>query len=188
MRFLRAADRMARPWKNGGGTTRDVAAWPAGAGMDDFDWRISIAGVETSGPFSAFPGIDRVLMVIGGNGLQLTVAGMAPVLLDAASPPFAFPGEAHCDGVLTKGSIRDLNIMVRRGAWSARVRRLEVAGEAVVNCEAEFTLALALDAAVIGEDLLAAEDAVLAARGERLVFRADAARLVLAEIDRLTAL
>jgi environmental stress-induced protein Ves len=188
MRFLRAADRMARPWKNGGGTTRDVAAWPAGAGMDDFDWRISIADVETSGPFSVFLGVDRVLTVIRGRGLQLAVVGMAPTLLDAASPPLAFPGDVPCGGVLTDGPIRDLNIMVRRAACTARVRRLDVAGEAVVNCEAEFTLALALDAAVIGEDLLAAEDAVLAPRGERLGFRADAARLVLAEIDRLTAL
>ena len=31
MRLLRAADRTAVPWKNGGGVTRDVIVWPAGA-------------------------------------------------------------------------------------------------------------------------------------------------------------
>jgi hypothetical protein len=108
---------------------------------------------------------------------------MAPVRLDAASPPFAFPGDVACEGVLTEGPIRDLNIMVRRGTCSARTRRLEVASEATVDCETEVTLALALDAVTIGGDVLEPEDGVLATRGERLDFRAGQARILLVEID-----
>ena len=50
------------PWKNGGGETAEIAVSPPGAALDDFDWRLSMARVETDGPFSAFPGIDRTLV------------------------------------------------------------------------------------------------------------------------------
>ena len=46
------------PWKNGGGSTTEIAVWPNGAGLDEFDWRISLATITQSGPFSFFPGID----------------------------------------------------------------------------------------------------------------------------------
>lgn len=120
MRLLRAADRLATPWKNGGGVTREVAAWPPGAGMDAFDWRVSLADVAVDGPFSAFPGVDRVLTVIAGQGLILEVEGRATPLETGA--PFAFPGEAAVAARLTAGPIRDLNVMVRRGAWTAEVK------------------------------------------------------------------
>ncbi len=119
MQILRAADRVATPWKNGGGVTREVAARPPGAGMDGFDWRVSLADVAADGPFSAFPGVDRVLTVIEGDGLVLEVEGRSTRLEPGA--PFAFPGEAAVVARLTAGPIRDLNVMVRRGAWTARV-------------------------------------------------------------------
>lgn len=119
MRVLRAADRAATPWKNGGGVTREVAAWPPGADLDAFDWRVSLADVAADGPFSAFPGVDRVLTLIAGDGLALEIEGRTVRLEPGA--PFAFPGEAAVAARLAAGPIRDLNVMVRRGAWTARV-------------------------------------------------------------------
>ena len=119
MRILRAADRIATPWKNGGGVTREVAAWPPGAGLDAFDWRVSLADIAADGAFSAFPGVDRVLTVIAGDGLALEIEGRTVRLEPGA--PFAFPGEAAVAARLAAGPIRDLNVMVRRGAWTARV-------------------------------------------------------------------
>lgn len=68
--FHRAARRFV-PWKNGGGRTAEILASPAGAGLDDFAWRISTAEVATSGPFSLFPGVQRCLTVIEGGSLRL---------------------------------------------------------------------------------------------------------------------
>lgn len=119
VQVLRAAERLAVPWKNGGGVTRELAAAPAGAGMEAFDWRISIAEVAAGGPFSSFPGVDRVLTVIAGEGLSLAIDGRPAVVLGAASPPLAFSGEARCEAALRAGPIRDLNVMVRRGGWRA---------------------------------------------------------------------
>ena len=144
MRVLRAADRIATPWKNGGGVTREVAVFPPGADMDTFEWRISLARIEADGPFSTFPGVDRVLTIIQGAGLLLTVDDRM-LALDAASPPLAFPGEARVTARLTDGAISDLNVMARRGAWRARTRKLTVTGAADVAAKARATLVLALD-------------------------------------------
>jgi environmental stress-induced protein Ves len=108
-----AAERQFRPWKNGGGQTAEIAVSPAGAGFGDFDWRISTAIVATDGPFSCFPEVDRVLTVIEGGAMRLQVAGQVH-LLDAASPPLAFAGEAPCTAELLAGPLLDFNVMTRR--------------------------------------------------------------------------
>lgn len=125
MRVLRAADRVAAPWKNGGGVTREVAAWPPGAGFHDFLWRVSMAEVRADGPFSAFPGVDRILAVLQGR-LALHIAGRETVELSAASAPAAFPGDAPTTGRVLAGPVTDLNVMSRRGAVRADLTRLEI--------------------------------------------------------------
>ena len=129
MRVLRAADRVTTPWKNGGGVAREVACFPPGAGMEAFAWRISLADIAADGPFSPFPGVDRVLTVIEGSGLVLDVGG-GMLALDADAPPIAFAGEVPVEARLTRGPIRDLNVMIRRGSWRADVSRF--AGGALI--------------------------------------------------------
>jgi len=108
-----AAERQFRPWKNGGGQTAEIAVSPAGAGFGDFDWRISTAIVATDGPFSCFPDVTRVLTVIEGGAMRLRVSGQVH-LLDAASPPLVFPGDAPCAAELTAGPLLDFNVMIRQ--------------------------------------------------------------------------
>ena len=69
MRILRAGSHRRMPWKNGGGITTEVAISPPEATVNDFDWRISMAKVLASGPFSTFANIDRVLAVLDGEML-----------------------------------------------------------------------------------------------------------------------
>ncbi|HEX4293707.1 MAG TPA: HutD family protein [Rhizomicrobium sp.] len=126
MNILRAADRVALRWKNGGGVTREVAVWPPGAGLDTLDWRVSIAEVSGAGPFSHFAGIDRTLAILEGR-MALAFAGRA-VVLDAQSPPFAFAGDVPCSGTPIGGAVTDLNVMTRRGRCTARVERARSGG------------------------------------------------------------
>ncbi|MEV6583138.1 HutD family protein [Streptomyces sp. NPDC051582] len=144
VRILRAGDRAAVAWKNGGGVTREIAAWPEGSALADFGWRISLAEVASDGPFSAFPGVDRILTLAEGAGMDLTVAG-ARRLVDERYAPQEFPGDAPTDCLLLDGPVVNFNVMYRRD----RVR----AGTAVVR----GTLALT---ATPGETLL-----VVALRG-----------------------
>lgn len=166
MRLLRASDRTPAPWKNGGGVTWELAASPTGAGLDTFDWRISIAEVAAAGPFSSFPQIDRILIVLSGEGIALDVVGHIPMTLDATSPPFAFPGDSLCSAKLVSGAIRDLNVMVRRHGWQARARRLNAPDH--IASKATVTILVAATDCQLGEQTLQAEDAVHAAPGETL--------------------
>jgi environmental stress-induced protein Ves len=121
--LLPASARAAMPWRNGGGVTREIAAWPQGASMDTFGWRVSMAEVASTGPFSCFAGIDRVLTVLEGT-LRLEVPGELSRRLDAAAPPYAFPGDAACAGGPESDPVVDLNVMVRRGHFRCSVQRV----------------------------------------------------------------
>jgi len=116
----------ARPWKNGGGITRQIACFPPGAGLDDFDWRLSTAQVAQDGAFSHFPGVDRWLSILDGAGLELEFAENTQRLLPGGH--VAFTGEADVRGRLIAGPVTDFNIMVRRGRRRMEVRQLSVDG------------------------------------------------------------
>jgi environmental stress-induced protein Ves len=122
LRRITPADHRIMPWKNGLGFTREIAIDPPGASMNDagFRWRLSIATVDQSGPFSSFPGIDRTIMVITGKGMELTVAGQAPQRLDRCFQPFSFSGDAVTECKLIDGPILDFNLMVNRKNLTAR--------------------------------------------------------------------
>ncbi len=75
------------PWKNGGGETVEIAIAPEGAALSEFDWRISVATVATNGPFSIFPGFDKTLSILDGEGMSLEMDGKAlcyVIMIDAA--------------------------------------------------------------------------------------------------------
>lgn len=128
-RFDRAT-LLATPWKNGGGVTREIVCQPPGAGMDRFDWRVSIAHIESSGPFSAFAGVDRVITLLEGAGVRLhSTDGAFDHALDTPMVPFAFAGEAPVTGTLLGGDCHDFNVMTRRSACRAQVQVCRSAAE-----------------------------------------------------------
>lgn len=122
--ILRAADHKSMPWKNGGGVTTEIAVSPEGAGLEDFDWRISMARVKADGLFSSFPEVDRTLAVLEGNGIALSVGACEPVLLTTNSDSFVFAADEPTQGTLRDGPILDLNVMVRRRKFRSAVRHI----------------------------------------------------------------
>lgn len=137
MRILRASDHRQMPWKNGGGFTTEVAVSPSGAAISDFDWRISMARVPSSGAFSTFADIDRVLAVLEGE-MRLTIGNGEAALIGPASPAIAFPGDVPTSAEVIR-AVTDLNVMARRGRFSASVRRVDQI-EIVANAEETFVL------------------------------------------------
>lgn len=124
-------DYQTMPWKNGGGSTTELAIFPSGASIDHFIWRLSTAQVATDGPFSFFPGIDRSLAVLSDSGLILhteaseqTSSQPSAVHLTQHSPPYRFTGELAVVAELSAGSVSDLNIMTRRDVCTHTMRRL----------------------------------------------------------------
>lgn len=123
---LRASDARVVPWKNGRGTTRELALGPPGASFErgDFDWRISAASVEEDGPFSSFPGIERVLVVTRGAGIVLDHGEAAPRARVERLVPYRFSGDWPTRGELVSGRIADFNVLCRRGVARAEVEVL----------------------------------------------------------------
>lgn len=116
------------PWKNGLGFTTEVARFPQAG--EHFDWRVSIASVEQDGPFSRFPGHDRILLVLEGAGLILERGGGLTRLGPLES--VAFPGDHDTFGRLVAGPIRDFNVITRRGVARARLEVVHGPAAAVV--------------------------------------------------------
>jgi len=115
---------MPQPWRNGGGRTRELLAWPQ---PQDWQLRVSVARIDRSGPFSAFPGIWRGFAVLHGHGVVLDLPGGARTLTPADAA-IAFDGEAAPMCHLLDGPTEDLNLMVRRDAGHAALQRAEPGG------------------------------------------------------------
>ncbi len=115
--IIRRAEGRVMPWKNGGGSTLELLREPGATPDDPPALRVSIADLTADGPFSAFPHVDRVILLLEGAGVRLRFADRE-VTLDRQGEPFAFPGEAPCDCALLRDGgpplVRDLNLMVDR--------------------------------------------------------------------------
>ncbi len=139
------------PWKNGGGSTTEIAISPPGSTLDTFDWRVSMATVGEPGPFSAFPGIDRTLSVLQGNGIRLDIDGK-PVTLVRGSPPLPFAADIPVYGTPIDGGIVDLNVMTRRGRYRHEVLHLTGETRLMAASSGATALLLAVTAMRIAED------------------------------------
>ena len=146
IRLYRAADYPCMPWKNGGGTTQEVACNPGGS-TAAFDWRLSIADVAQEGGFSAFTGLQRIITVLQGKGIQLTVDGQQQAPLTPRQA-YAFDGSAAVHCRLLDGPIRDFNLIYRPERYQARLQWACGAGPWTFHSSAQSVLVLNAGAAL----------------------------------------
>lgn len=192
MKILRASDYRRMAWKNGGGETAEIAVHPQGATVEDFGWRISMATVGTDGPFSVFPGIERTLSVLQGQGIRLEVEGLGARTLDPSSQPLTFGADLSTSAQLVAGPIVDLNVMTRRGAYTHAVTRHEVDTVAEIDVEEGVNILFSAspDMQVLQagfRERLGLHDAVIAATAARTLQIEGAGPVFLISIRHLTA-
>jgi environmental stress-induced protein Ves len=179
MLIIRAADCRRMPWKNGGGETVEVAISPEGAGLDDFDWRLSMARVESDGPFSIFPGVDRTLAILEGEGIILRVEGFVPVGLTGISDPLPFAADVPTRANLIAGPVTDLNMMTRRGKVGHSMRGLTANGTSEIASKARELLLFCRSGEVridAGADLILGAHDTLHLRAAPAILRLRASR------------
>jgi len=122
LRIIRKSSFIAAPWKNGGGTTYEAIRVPAGG--DAYRWRVSVAHIDASGPFSDFAAYNRKMVLLKGFGLTLKFAGGQQRVLRQTGDLAEFDGAlaTHCE--LLNGPCVDLNLMVSKStAAEVRVER-----------------------------------------------------------------
>lgn len=112
MRQLSTRDVAPVPWRNGGGFTRELLAWPS---PQDWRCRLSVADIAGDGPFSAYPGVVRHFVVLDGDGVALDFADRPAVEQRPGDAPLVFDGAAAPGCRLLGGPVRDLNLMRRGG-------------------------------------------------------------------------
>lgn len=123
--LIRADQYTKMLWKNGAGFTLEIAR---SQGEADFEWRISMADVTTSEPFSLFPNKQRIISVLDGQGMVLHVDDLPAKKLKQGDI-FAFHGESQVQSELVDGAIRDLNLIYDPAKFHARFQWLNEAAE-----------------------------------------------------------
>jgi uncharacterized protein len=146
LRIIRKASFTATPWKNGGGITHEAIRVPAVG--DPFRWRVSVAHIDASGPFSEFAAYDRKMVLLRGAGIELRFADGVKQTLREIGQLIQFDGAvaAHCE--LLGGPCVDLNLMIlKSGRAAVRVERVlePLALGASLN---ETTLVFPIDGAI----------------------------------------
>lgn len=132
--LIRADQYTKMLWKNGAGFTLEIAR---SQGDADFEWRISMADVATSGPFSLFPNKQRIISVLDGQGMVLHVDDLPAKNLKQGDI-FAFDGESQVQSELVGGAIRDLNLIYDPAKYHVRFQRLNDAAEQIFISSADL--------------------------------------------------
>jgi environmental stress-induced protein Ves len=120
---LRRANYLSMPWRNGLGVTLEIAREP-GAGCE-FLWRLSLATVASSGPFSNYAGYRRSVTLIAGDGFRLGIGDGDPVVLDSLGATALFAGDASTTCALINGASSDLSLVVRELGAIVSVTRIQ---------------------------------------------------------------
>lgn len=123
-------ERALTPWPNGNGSSMQVAISPSDAAIETFDWRVSIAIIDSESPFSQLAGVSRWLMPLSPNGMTLRVEGERTRL--ASREAFAFNGESTVRAIEVRESSLDLNLMVRRGKGDGSLLALVADGDTAI--------------------------------------------------------
>lgn len=125
------------PWKNGGGWTREILRVPeSGDDGEQWDWRLSIAEIERDGAFSLFPGVDRELVLLSGNGMRLVIGGGGEShLLEPPHGSLRFAGEQTIHAQLLDGPTTDFNLMWKRDGVAAQLLHRPLVGTMALFAE-----------------------------------------------------
>jgi uncharacterized protein len=138
LQIIRKASFSAAPWKNGGGITYEAMRVPAGG--DSFRWRLSVAHIDVSGPFSDFAAYNRKMVLLRGSGLKLEFADGQQTALRHMGDLAEFDGAVATRCELLNGPCIDLNLIVSK-SMRAEVR-VERVSESFQIPGAQFESAL----------------------------------------------
>ncbi|WP_052610321.1 HutD/Ves family protein [Bacteriovorax sp. BSW11_IV] len=120
-KIIHSKDFISMPWKNGGGTTREIFRYPE---TGEWNFRISIAQVNQSGPFSIFNGFMRHLLLLTGKGMVLH-SETGDYIMDTPLVPYTFSGEISIDAELISGPNTDFNVFWNQALYECSIEVID---------------------------------------------------------------
>jgi uncharacterized protein len=149
MQIIRKSAFTVTPWKNGGGVTHEAMRVPAGG--DPFLWRVSIARIDKSGPFSDFAAYNRTMVLLQGDGLELRCSNGERYSLRHVGELAEFDGAVPTQCELKNGACVDLNLITAKSLHGvhARVHRLQEPLPLTAAARGRSTLIVSIDAPVV---------------------------------------
>lgn len=171
LRGIAAQEYRRARWRNGLGWTREILQWPESG---DWDWRASVAEIDADVAFSTFPGVERSLVLLQGEGLRLHVEDHSVATVEPPHGRYDFPGERAVRAALHAGPVHVFNLMWRRARIQAELWRRPLVGSMVLFAapDEQWLVHVLAGHAAIGDDagvlhLSAADSALIAPRAAR---------------------
>lgn len=146
MTTLAPATYRRMPWKNGLGETTELVRAPL---EGDPDWRISIARVTGDGPFSHYPGYDRVILALDGDGMVITHHDTGTEVAIGVLEPWDFSGDLTTSCVVRGEPFRDFNVFTRRAAFTAEVKVLVLNKAKTLSVAADETILYCVEGSIV---------------------------------------
>ncbi|MEY4787374.1 MAG: hypothetical protein RL692_1268 [Planctomycetota bacterium] len=123
MQILAPESSRSMPWANGLGSTLEIAtdAHSHHARGDSWTWRLSVTDVPTRANFSKFPGIDRWIACLHGDGMRIERSCVWTTLPNSGNA-LSFAGEEMVTGDPIGANVRDVNWFLHREHWRGGMR------------------------------------------------------------------
>ena len=147
------------PWKNGRGVTRNLFDDATDAGV--WTWRVSIAEITGTQPYSPYPGVRRGQVALGPGAVDLRIDGR-DLVLDPEGI-VVFDGEAEVTASPREAGFLDLNVMTRRDTWESDVQCVDDPGVTEAGDGIVILVALGDTALVDGRSLARLDSVMLGA-------------------------
>ncbi len=148
IKVVRASQHREMPWKNGGGVTTEIAIYPPGAGLEDFDWRVSIALMARAGRSRPSRASSVALRCSTGAACICRAEAAEPpiaMMATRSADPLVFTGDVPVEARVVDGMVTVLNVMTRRGRYRQELERIDLDGTAGLALTAPIALFLCRD-------------------------------------------
>ena len=136
MQILTPESSRSMPWANGLGSTLEIAtdAHSHHAQSDSWTWRLSVADVPNRAHFSKFPGVDRWIACLHGDGMRINRSNVWTTLPNSGDA-LSFAGEEMVTGDPIGTNVRDVNWFLYRNRWQGGMRVHRETGSTIAEGE-----------------------------------------------------
>jgi environmental stress-induced protein Ves len=184
LRIIPQSEFVEGRWRNGQGVSWEIASHKK-AGAADFSWRFAKARIDSDVPFSIYPGMDRIFMMLEGDGMDLEFEGGKFLHVHEKFVPHEFSCDVPLNCKLRGGPSIDLNLFAARDDLKVAAQVLQINEEHQFKAIGSTCVFYALDNDIILNGAhLKKGDAAVAENAVDVVCHAKSAKLFIGTLQQ----